>query len=116
MRILVLGGDGMLGHELFTNLRTRHETRVTLRQSLAAYSARGLFTASNAFAGVDVRTPGHLEQVLREFKPDAVVNAVGIVPQRPESKQAVVSIEVNALVPHRVAIACRGTARLIHLS
>lgn len=116
MRILVLGGDGMLGHELFTNLRTRHETRVTLRQPLAAYSARGLFTASNAFAGVDVRTQGHLEQVLREFNPDAVVNAVGIVPQRPESKQAIVSIEVNALVPHRVAIACRGTARLIHLS
>jgi dTDP-4-dehydrorhamnose reductase len=116
MKVLVLGGDGMLGHELFTHLRTRHETRVTLRQPLAAYSGRGLFTAANAFAGVDVRTPGHLEQVVREFKPEAVVNAVGIVPQRPESNQAIVTIEVNALVPHRLAIACRGTARLLHLS
>jgi len=116
MRILVLGGDGMLGHELFLQLRDRHDARVTLRQPLAAYSGKGLFDAGNAFAGVDVRAAGRVEAVLAEFRPEAVVNAVGIVPQRPESKQAIVSIEVNALMPHRLAVACRGTARLVHLS
>ena len=117
MKVLVLGGDGMLGHELFLQLRARHETRVTLRQALAAYSGRGLFDASNAFTGVDVRRTGSVEAVLGEFKPDAVVNAVGIVKQRPESEDAIVSIEVNALMPHRLALACRGAgARLIHLS
>ena len=66
MRILVLGGDGMLGHELFFQLRQRHETRVTLRQSLAAYSAYQLFERGNAFDGIDVRKPDAVERVLRE--------------------------------------------------
>ncbi len=117
MRILVLGGDGTLGHELFLQLRGAHDARVTLRQPLAAYSGKGLFDSGNAFAGVDVRTAGRVEQVLAEFKPDAVVNAVGIVKQRPESEDAIVSIEVNALMPQRLALACRAAgARLIHLS
>lgn len=117
MKVLVLGGDGMLGHELFLQLRERHETRVTLRQPLAAYSGRGLFDAANAFAGIDVRGPGSVESVLGAFKPDAVLNAVGIVKQRPETEDALASIEVNALLPHRLALACRSArARLIHLS
>jgi dTDP-4-dehydrorhamnose reductase len=117
MKVLVLGGDGMLGHELFLQLRDRHQTRVTLRQPLAAYSGRGLFDAANAFAGVEVRRPGSVESVLGQFAPDAVVNAVGIVKQRPETEDALASIEVNALLPHRLALACRSAgARLIHLS
>jgi dTDP-4-dehydrorhamnose reductase len=117
MKVLVLGGDGMLGHELFLQLRGRHETRVTLRQALVAYSGHGLFDAGNSFAGIDVRRASSVESVLGQFKPDAVVNAVGIVKQRPESEDALASIEVNALMPHRLALACRGAGvRLIHLS
>lgn len=117
MRILILGGDGMLGHELFFELRARHETRVTLRQPLAAYSSRGLFTADNAFGGIDARTPGAVEQVIAQFRPQALVNAIGIVKQRAESDDAIVSIEVNALLPHRLASACRAAgARVIHVS
>jgi dTDP-4-dehydrorhamnose reductase len=117
VKIVVLGGDGMLGHELFVQLRSRHEARVTLRQPLAAYSAKGIFTAANTFAGVDVRQYASVERVLNDFRPAAVVNAVGIVKQRPESDDAIVSIEVNALTPHRLALSCRAIgARLIHLS
>lgn len=117
MKVLILGGDGMLGHELFFELRSRHETRVTLRQPLAAYAGRGLFTADNAFGGIDARAPGALEQVIAQFRPRAVVNAIGIVKQRPESDDAIVSIEVNSLMPHRLASACRAAgARVVHLS
>ena len=117
MRILVLGGDGMLGHELFFELRSRHEARVTLRQPLAAYSSRGLFTADNAFGGIDARVAGAVEQVIAQFRPQVLVNAIGIVKQRPESDDAIVSIEVNSLMPHRLASACRALgARVIHLS
>lgn len=117
MKVLVLGGDGMLGHELFRELRSRHEARVTLRQPLSAYAAKGLFDRTNAFAGVDARAAGRVEAVLEEFRPEAVVNAIGIVKQRPESEEALASIEVNALLPHRLALACRSCgARLIHLS
>lgn len=117
MKVLVLGGDGMLGHEVFLHLRAEDEVRVTLRQPFAAYASQGLFDAGNAFGGVDVRTPGAVERVLAEFRPQAVVNAVGIVKQRPEADQAITSIEVNSLLPHRLALACRSLgARVIHLS
>jgi dTDP-4-dehydrorhamnose reductase len=117
VKVLVLGGDGMLGHELFLALRARHEARVTLRQPLSAYGAQGLFNGDNAYAGVEVRTAGKLEEVVEDFRPQAVVNCIGIVKQRPESEDAIVSIEVNSLMPHRLALACRAAgARLIHLS
>jgi dTDP-4-dehydrorhamnose reductase len=117
MKVLVLGGDGMLGHELFRQLRGSHDARVTLRQPFSAYAAKGLFERGNAFAGVDARAAGRVEAVLEEFRPGAVVNAIGIVKQRPEAEEALASIEVNALLPHRLALACRATgARLIHLS
>ena len=31
MKILILGGSGMLGHRLWLNLRKEHETWVTVR-------------------------------------------------------------------------------------
>ncbi|HEY3077200.1 MAG TPA: SDR family oxidoreductase [Burkholderiales bacterium] len=117
MKVLILGGAGMLGHELLRQLQERHETRVTLRQSLAAYASCGLFSAGNAVSDVDVCAPGRVEQVLTDFRPDVVVNAVGIVKQRPEAQDAILSIEVNSLLPHRLALDCRAVgARLIHLS
>jgi dTDP-4-dehydrorhamnose reductase len=117
MRVLVLGGDGMLGHEAFLHLRAGHDARVTLRQPLAAYASQGLFDATNAFGGVDARTAGAVERTIAEFRPQAVVNAIGIVKQRPEAEEAILSIEVNSLLPHRLALACRQVgARVIHLS
>jgi dTDP-4-dehydrorhamnose reductase len=117
VRILILGGAGMLGHELFRQLQERHETRVVLRQSLGAYASCGLFNSANAYTDVDVCARGRVEAVLADFRPDAVVNAVGIVKQRRESHDAILSIEVNALLPHRLALDCRAVgARLIHLS
>jgi len=117
MKVLILGGDGMLGHELFFQLRQRHETRVTLRQPLAAYSGYGLFERANAFDSIDVRAVDSVERVLRDFKPQAVVNAVGIVKQRPESEEALMSIQVNSLLPHRLAVDCKNIgAQLLHLS
>ena len=117
MRVLILGGAGMLGHQLLRELQSRHDTRVTLRQSLAAYASCGLFNAGNAYSDVDVCASGRVEQVLTDFRPAVVVNAVGIVKQRPEAHDSILSIEVNSLLPHRLALDCRAVgARLIHLS
>ena len=111
MKVLVLGGDGMLGHELYRELRDHHETGVTLRQQ------RKEFSEKYVFAGVEARGSTRIEEVIAQFRPAAVVNCIGIVKQRPESEEAITSIEVNALLPHRLAIACRAVgARLIQLS
>jgi dTDP-4-dehydrorhamnose reductase len=117
MKILILGGDGMLGHQLLKLLRERHEVKVTLRQELAAYAGAQLFSPDNAFCGVDVRAADRLLAVLANFHPDAVVNAVGIVKQRPDGLDVIPNLEINALLPHRLALVCSATgARLIHIS
>lgn len=117
MRILILGGDGMLGHQLLKSLAPRHEIRVTLRQDLEAYASYQLFDHDNSYTGIDVRSFERLAEVLADFRPDAVINAVGIVKQRPTAKESIPSLEINSLLPHRLAVLCKvAGARLIHLS
>ncbi|HSD60200.1 MAG TPA: SDR family oxidoreductase [Burkholderiales bacterium] len=117
MRVLILGGDGMLGHRLLQHLRPRHDVRATLRRDLEAYAGLGLFSPANAWGGVDVRSPERLLEVMAEFRPEAMVNCVGIVKQRAEAEDHLPSIEINALLPHRLArLARTAGARLVHLS
>ena len=117
MRVLILGGDGMLGHQLFRHFKERHDVRVTLRLDRKAYAAHGLFEKGTAYYGIDVRQTDPLLQVIADFRPEAVVNAVGIVKQRSEAKEVIPSLEINALLPHRLALACLTVgARLVHLS
>ncbi len=117
MRILVLGGDGMLGHQLFRQWSPRHQVKVTLRQDLAAYARFGLFTTDNACTGVNVRDTERLLEILSDFRPDAIVNAVGIVKQRADARESIPSILINSLLPHQLAVMCRLVgARLVHMS
>jgi dTDP-4-dehydrorhamnose reductase len=117
VRILILGGDGMLGHQLLRSWSPRHDVRVALHRPLEAYRAHQLFSDSNAIGGVEARDPTVLAGVLDRVQPDAVINCIGIVKQRSEAKAAIPSIEVNALLPHRLLELCRERrARLIHLS
>jgi dTDP-4-dehydrorhamnose reductase len=107
----------MLGHQLMNYLQQRHDVKVTLRQDIAAYSQYGIFTRENSYDGIDVRSLERLLEVMVDFQPEAVVNAVGIVKQRPTAKESIPSLEINALLPHRLAVLCKGIgARLIHLS
>ena len=117
MRILILGGDGMLGHQLLKHLAKCHEVKVTVHQNLAAYEQYGLFHSGNTFAGIDVRSTDRLIEVLADFHPQTVINAVGIIKQRPSAKESIPSIEINSLFPHRLAVLCEDTgARMLHLS
>ena len=117
MRILILGGDGMLGHQLLDYLQPRHDVKVTLRQDISVYSSFGQFSWDNSYDGIDVRSLERLVEVMADFRPEAVINAVGIVKQRPDAKESIPSLEINALLPHRLALLCKGIgARLVHLS
>ncbi|HLX79299.1 MAG TPA: SDR family oxidoreductase [Burkholderiales bacterium] len=116
MRVLIFGGDGMLGHQLLRQLARKHETRATLRRPLGEYSTN-LFSSANAVGGVDVRDADAVREALLVFRPDAVVNAAGIVKQRDDAEAEAASQEVNASFPQRLAGFCRETgAYLVHFS
>lgn len=116
MRVLIFGGDGMLGHQLLRHLSARHEVRVTLRRPLDEYCG-GMFSTANAVGGVDVRDAGAVRGALAGFRPDAVVNAAGIVKQRNDAAAEAANYEINAAFPQRLAGFCREAgAYLVHFS
>lgn len=117
MRILILGGDGMLGHQLLVYFQKNHEVRVTLRQSFGAYQKYYLFNSANSYFDVDIRYDKDLFKVLLDFKPEVVLNAIGVIKQRQMDNIAIPNIEINALFPHRLADMCKTvSARMVHFS
>jgi dTDP-4-dehydrorhamnose reductase len=107
----------MLGHQVLRQFAGRHDARVTLRKPESAYRRIPLFNRGNAYYGVDARNFAAVERVMRRFRPQAVVNAIGIVKQRGDADDPALNIEINSLFPHRLASACAQTgARLVHLS
>jgi dTDP-4-dehydrorhamnose reductase len=115
MKVLVLGGDGMLGHQVARRLVPEHEVVATVRKAPTTIVTSAL-TGCRVITGVDARLPGALG-LIHETAADVVVNAIGIVKQRVASADPVESITVNSLFPHQLAGACREAgSRLIHIS
>ena len=114
MRVLVFGGNGMLGHRLCHLLAERVDLWATYRNDSTYYE---FLPVERRIQKVQVGDINRVKEVLDTIKPDVVVNAVGIVKQRDEAKQAVPSIQVNALFPHQLADICveRGT-RVVQIS
>jgi len=115
MKVLIFGGDGMLGHQVARRLSQSCEVVAVTRKPPAPAVIAAL-EGCRLISGVDVRVPDAPQGVLLEEKPQVVVNAAGIVRQRVEA-DPVESIEVNSLFPHRLAAICRSArTRLIHIS
>lgn len=112
-KILILGASGMLGHVLFTELQENHNVFGTVRSksNLPFKNDRGLID------GINIEDLGSLENIIKIVTPDIVINCIGIIKQLQESKNKIVSIEINSLFPHKLAEICeRYKARLIHFS
>jgi len=120
LKILVLGGEGMLGHKMFQFLLSRYpDTACTIRGSLANpfYARTDLFRRGTVIEKVDAMDLPSLGRRLRDRKPRFLVNCIGIVKQREEAMSAVPSITINSLLPHRLAeFAAEWGGRVIHIS
>ena len=117
MRVLILGGSGMLGHRLWLACRERFDTLVALHGVRGGQPWAPLFDAHRVLEGVDLTDDVALDSALLRARPDVVVNAAGLVKQRPGGQDALPTITLNALLPHRLAARCAaGGIRLVHLS
>ena len=116
MKVVVLGGDGMLGHEVARRLSSSHDVVATLRKPPPATVSAAL-AGCRIVIGLDVRVPDAAPALLLAERPQVVVNTVGIIKQRAAAADPLESIEVNSLFPHRLATACSvAGARLVHIS
>jgi dTDP-4-dehydrorhamnose reductase len=120
MNLLVLGGEGMLGHKVFQALSARYPgTKCTIFGSLddPFYRAIPLFASENTIEKVDAMDSSALRRLLEKEKPDFLINCIGIVKQSGEGKVTIRSITVNSLLPHLLADwAAAWGGRLVHFS
>jgi dTDP-4-dehydrorhamnose reductase len=117
MRALVLGGSGMLGHQLCRALSARMETWATFREDPARFAQYDFIAQECALGSVHAEEVASVRGALETVRPDVVVNCIGIVKQRDEAKQAIPSIQVNALFPHQLADLCHEqSVRLVQIS
>lgn len=117
MKVLVLGGSGMLGHKLVQRWQDDFDVWTTLRRDFADYEHLGIFDRDRTVDSLSVLDTPRLEGVIREVRPDVIFNAIGIVKQVPSARNAVTTIEINSLLPHQLSdIASRVGSRLIQIS
>lgn len=117
--VLILGASGMLGHTLFSRLfySDRFEVWATARKAevLARFFSPEMLKA--LVGGVDADNFDAIVKVVGEFKPDCIINCIGIIKQLAASTEHIPALSINSLFPHRLALLCRAVgARLIHIS
>ena len=117
MKVLILGGDGMLGHQLVRCLNSAFDVHATFRKSEMEYSKIAKWLPERSYFGINARVFSTVETVIQNVTPDVIINSIGIVKQREESHNSIVSIEVNSLFPHKLSVlADQVGARFITVS
>ncbi len=117
MRVLILGGAGMLGHKLWQVFRDRFDTWVTVRADYQAYSRYNFFDPQRTMSSVDAFDFDSVTRAVAQVQPHVVVNCIGIIKQLPTAHDPVISVSINTLFPHQLANLCQvAETRLIHFS
>ena len=118
MKVLILGGQGMLGHKIFQVFRPRFDTYVTFRSDKGVWPYFPLYIGEKkVISGVDAFQFGSVIDVFARVQPDMVINCIGIIKQVVAAKNPISSVEINTLFPHKLAQLCLAThTRLIHIS
>ena len=115
MNILILGAYGMLGHKLFQCLGKDHNVWGTCQRVENKFEP--VVPGNRLHAGVVAQDLASVKGVIKKQKPEVILNCIGIIKQRDEASDPILSIEVNALFPHQLADICSTQKiRLIHFS
>jgi dTDP-4-dehydrorhamnose reductase len=110
MKILILGGSGMLGHRLWLELSKNHETAATIR-------GESPFKDFKSYQIDNILDFSRLEEIIKDFRPNIVINCIGLIKQDKNHDSAILNIELNAVLPHKVSKLCeRYNSRLILFS
>ena len=115
MKILILGGDGMIGHKMVQVLSNfNHEIIVSIREqrelTKQCFSSK-VKVFINDFLKENVLT------FLDRVNPDVIINAIGITIRRGVNEHVSDAIYINSYFPHQLANwAGIHNKRLIHFS
>jgi dTDP-4-dehydrorhamnose reductase len=118
-RILVLGSTGMIGHVIFSELfnSNKYEVFGTTRRSTVDNGFYSEEQKKRIRPNVDADNFDTIMRALASIQPDIVINCIGLIKQMPISNDPLMSITINAQLPHRISMICRtAKARMIQIS
>lgn len=116
-KVLVLGGEGMLGHKAYQILSQEYDTYATFLDFSEIHRKTGIFDEQKALPKINVFEFDILKKALDKVQPDFIINCIGMIKQRDGSKIPRVTIYLNSLFPHLLAEYCeRAGPKLIHVS
>jgi dTDP-4-dehydrorhamnose reductase len=116
-RVLILGGNGMLGHKLYQVLSSRFHVSATVRGAFDEVSRYGFFKKSHIVAGINALEISNVEKAIEKERPHTVINCIGIVKALEGKNGPLFDTWINSLLPHQAYQVCRRQgARFIHIS
>ncbi|MGC2239018.1 MAG: SDR family oxidoreductase, partial [Pyrinomonadaceae bacterium] len=117
MKILVLGGNGMLGHKLVQAWKDKFDVWATLRKKFEDYKNLNIFEKDKLFENITAENHENIEKIIRDSRPDVIVNAIGVIKQLPTANDIIKTLTINSIFPHRLSeFAAKVNARLICIS
>lgn len=117
MKIAILGATGMIGHRLFKDLQNDFEVMGYGRKLPSLFKDFIKVSDSNYYSQFDALNFSSFDVHLTKYKPNVILNCVGVVKQLEASKRSIPSIELNSLFPHRLALFAQSIdARVINFS
>ena len=118
-RILILGGNGMIGHKIYQVLVTKFEdTWVLLRKDHKTLNYKYIYNYNKIIDNFDLTNFETLNNLLININPDIIINASGITIRRGISDNVYKTILLNSALPHFLNnyINLSSSKKLIHFS
>ncbi len=100
MKVLILGGTGMLGHKVYQVFRDLFDTWISARCDAAPCARYDLFDPAKIVDRTDLSSLESAEEVVKTVRPDAVINCVGVLKQTIGDSSPIEAITLNSLLPH----------------
>ena len=115
MKILILGGDGMIGHKMDQVLSVQnHEIVISIREK-KDLTLKSISSKSKVFFNDFLKD--NILDFLVKVNPDVIINAIGVTIRRGAKKKISDTIYLNSLFPHQLSNwALAFKKRLIHFS
>lgn len=117
-RLLILGANGMLGSSLIRYFYSKTTAKVfgSVRSTEIASEMR-MLGLDCVYVSGDVTDFENVSSLIESIKPTVVFNCIGVIKQLDNAKLPVPSLEINSLLPHKLASLCSKLgSRFIHFS
>lgn len=117
-KILIFGVGGMIGHQMYRQFANSDFTVLgTIKQPFKNYEQFNLFNSEQIKDQFDVFEFDRVQSLLNNYRPDVILNCIGITLRKPEIKDLEYSQKINSDFPHMLNTWCENNnSNLIHFS